>query len=273
MIKINFKYALIAFLILVISSCAIVLLTINSNDESSSIKLITSVSQDSETGESTEKSQESKNNTADTKESKKKTENRTIKRSTLTSSPKKTTTTATSIKFPLDINKATKDELMQIDGVGEVTAKKILSYRKKIKYYSNLLQLMDINGIGEATYEKLRDYLYVSGDKFKDFEGSSKVTKITTSKTTKAKTTKVKTTKCKTSKSSSKTTEAKQMKVVNINTASKEEIIECLLLDEEQVENIIDLRNRIGGQFTNSLELMYIIGKSEYNRVKDYITF
>ncbi len=270
MIKINFKYALIAFLILVISSCAIVLLTIDSNDESSSIKLITSVSEDSETGESTETSQESKNNTADTKESKKKTENRTRKRSTSTSSPKKTTTTATSIKFPLDINKATKDELMQIDGVGEVTAKKILSHRKKIKYYSNLLQLKDINGIGDATYEKLRDYLYVSGDKFKDFEETSK----TANNQITLKISKTKTTKRKTSKASGKTTtEVKQMKVVNINTASKEELRECLLLDEEQVEKIIDLRNRIGGQFTSSLELMYTIGKSEYNRVKDYIIF
>lgn len=267
MIKINFKYALIAFLILVISSCAIVLLTIDSNDESSSIKLITSVSEDSETGESTEASQESKNNTADTKGSKNKTENRTRRISTSTSSPKKTTTTATSIKFPLDINKATKDELMQIDGVGEVTAKKILSHRKKIKYYSNLLQLKDINGIGDATYEKLRDYLYVSGDKFKDFEETSKTANNQT-------TSKTKTAKRKTSKASGKTTtEVKQMKVVNINTASKEELRECLLLDEDQVEKIIDLRNRIGGQFTSSLELMYVIGKSEYNRVKDYITF
>ena len=187
MIEINFKYVLIAFMILVISSCTIVLLTINSNDESSSIKLITSVSEESETGESTETSQESKKKTEKTKGSKKTTESkRTRRRSTSTASSNKTTTTAISVKFPIDINKATKDELIQIDGVGEVTAKKILSYRKKLKYYSNLLQLKEVDGIGDLTYEKLKKYLYVSDEKYKEMTETIKTSRSrTASKTTK----------------------------------------------------------------------------------------
>lgn len=259
-------------MILVISSCTIVLLTINSNDESSLIKLITSVSEESETGESTETSQESKKKTEKTKGSKKTTESkRTRRRSTSTSSSKKTTTTAISVKFPIDINKATKSELIQIDGVGEVTANKILSYRKKLRFYSNLLQLKDIDGIGDATYDKLKNYLYVSKDKYIEFTETSKSVKTTTSKTTKSKTktTKIKTTRV---KKATQTTMEKQMKEVNINTADKEELIDSLLIDEEEAKLIIDLRTDIGGKFTDTLELLYKIGKSEYNRIKDYVT-
>ncbi len=276
MIKINFKYALIAFLILVISSCAIVLLTINSNDESSSTKLITSVYEDSNTSDSTETSKVSKKKTTSTKASNKTSKNnRTRGQSTSAKSSKKTTSTTTSVKFPLDINKATKDELMQIDGVGEVTSKKILSYRKKLKYYCNLLQLKDVDGIGDATYEKLKKYLYVSSDKYKEMEVTSASDKSkTTSKTTKAKTTKVKTTKRKTSKTTIKaqSTEINEMTMVNINTAGKEELMDSLLIDEEEALLIIDFRTDIGGKFTDTLELLYKIGKSEYNRIKDYIT-
>ncbi len=272
MIKINFKYALIAFLILVISSCAIVLLTINSNDESSSTKLITSVYEDSETSDSIETTRRSKNKTTSTKASNKTSkDNETRRQSTSIKSSKKTTTTAVSVKFPIDINKATKSELIQIDGVGEVTANKILSYRKKLRFYSNLLQLKDIDGIGDATYDKLKNYLYVSKDKYIELTETSKSVKTTTSKTTKSKTktTKIKTTRV---KKATQTTMEKQMKEVNINTADKEELIDSLLIDEEVAQLIIDLRTDIGGKFTDTLELLYKIGKSQYNRIKDYVT-
>ena len=268
-------------MILVISSCAIILLTVNSNDEPSSLKLVTSVSEDlkdSGTSDSTETSQVRKSKTTDKKESKKTTEyKRSTRRSTTIASSRKTTSTSSAayVKFPLDINKATKDELMQIDGVGEVTAGKILSHRRKLRYYTNLLQLKDIDGIGDATYEKLRNYLYVSSDKYKEMEETEKFSsKKTTTKATKTKATKVKTTKMKTSKVTGRvqTVEVKSMKMVNINTAEKDELIECLLIDEEEALKIIELRGKIGGKFTDTLELLYELSENEYNRIKDYVT-
>lgn len=268
MIDINFKYVLIAFFILVISSCAIVLLTINGNDESSSMKLITSVTESSETSDSTDTSQTRNKDSSYTKESKKTTGVRRTTSKTTTAS-KKTSTTTTHVKFPLDINKATKDELMEIDGVGEVTASKILSYRKKLGHYSNLIQLKEVDGIGDVTYKKLRKYLYVTKDKFKEMtEPNVNDKNQSVSKKTKSKAIKYKTTKA--AKTSQTATE-KKMKMVNINTADKEELMDSLLLNEEQAAKIIDLRESIGGQFTKTLEIVYEIGKSEYNRIKDYI--
>ncbi len=260
-------------MILVISSCAIVLLTVNSKDESSSIELITGISEDSETSGSKETSQLSKRKTTSKKTSDRASKNKSTRvQSTSVKSTRKTTSTTASVKFPVDINKVTKYELMQIDGIGEVTAKKILSYRNKLKYYSNLLQLKAVDGIGDVTYEKLRNYLYVSKDKYKEMEVTSKSSRSKT--TSKTRTTKVKTTKIRVSKATVKemSTEEKQMKIVNINTAEKEELMDSLLIEEEEALLIVDLRDKIGGKYTSTLELMYEIGKNEYNRIKDYIT-
>ena len=234
------------------------------------MKLITSVTEDSSTSDSTETSQTRNKNSLGTTQ--KTTGARRTIRKTTTAVSNKTTTTTTQVKFPLDINKTTKDELMEIDGVGEVTASRILSYRKKLGYYSNLLQLKEVDGIGDATYKKLKKYLYVSKDKYKEMtesKGTSKNEAAT--KTTKSKTIKYKT--AKTTKTTQATTE-KEMKIVNINTANKEELMESLIIDEEEATEIIGLREKVGGKYINKLQLLLAvkITESEYNRIKDYIT-
>jgi len=65
----------------------------------------------------------------------------------------------------LDINKATEDDLLLINGIGEVTAKKILDLRKKLGRYSNVEQLMEIKGIKEKKLAKFGKYLYVDKHK------------------------------------------------------------------------------------------------------------
>ena len=64
--------------------------------------------------------------------------------------------------FPKNINFITKDELMQIDGIGEKTATKILDYRLQNKGFKNINELLNIDGIGEKTLLKLKNYLYVN---------------------------------------------------------------------------------------------------------------
>lgn len=266
MIVINFKYVLIAFLILAVSSCAAVLLAVNSDDDSSTIKLVTSIPKDSQTTITvTSKVRQTKTTkvkkTTITTKRQKVNKNSTTSHSTTKS---KNTSLVTSVKFPLDINEVSKDELMLIDGVGDITANKILSYRKRIKYYTNLVQLKEVDGIGEATYLKLKKYLYVSKDKYKKINETSKTltTKITSAAKKKATKYTYK----------AQLTEKKLMKTVNINTAEREELMSCLLIDEDEALEIIDLREKIGGQFANTLELLIILEDNEYNRIKDYIT-
>jgi competence protein ComEA len=56
----------------------------------------------------------------------------------------------------ISINTATLDELVALNGVGEVTANRILEYRTTFGYFRKLEDLMQIKGIKEKTFEKFK---------------------------------------------------------------------------------------------------------------------
>lgn len=58
----------------------------------------------------------------------------------------------------VSLNNATKEELMQLERVGEKTAEKIIDYRKNHRFEC-IEELMNVSGIGEKTFLRLRDYL------------------------------------------------------------------------------------------------------------------
>ncbi len=68
------------------------------------------------------------------------------------------------VEFPIDINLANSNELMQIDGIGTVTAEKIIDYRNKYGYFYNYNELLNIDGIGEKKLSNLLNYIYISED-------------------------------------------------------------------------------------------------------------
>lgn len=57
--------------------------------------------------------------------------------------------------FPININKATFDELVLLPGVGEKTASRIIERRQREGGFKSLDELKDIKGIGAAAVEKL----------------------------------------------------------------------------------------------------------------------
>ncbi len=61
-------------------------------------------------------------------------------------------------ELSLDIRKATKDELVQIKGIGGQTADKIIAFRDSVGINSNY-DLLQINGIGEKSLAKWLPYL------------------------------------------------------------------------------------------------------------------
>lgn len=65
----------------------------------------------------------------------------------------------TSAGAKVNINKASKDELEQLPGVGPKTAEKIVEYRKRHGRIRNLSDLLNIDGLGEKKVEKLKDLI------------------------------------------------------------------------------------------------------------------
>ncbi len=57
---------------------------------------------------------------------------------------------------PLDLNMASKAELIALPGIGEVTAEKIILYRKDHGKFSSVDELSRIKGIGPKKLERLR---------------------------------------------------------------------------------------------------------------------
>lgn len=59
----------------------------------------------------------------------------------------------------VNLNLADSTALQTLNGVGPVTAEKIIRYRKKHNGFKKLTDLKKIDGIGDKTYEKLKDYV------------------------------------------------------------------------------------------------------------------
>jgi len=56
----------------------------------------------------------------------------------------------------IDLNQASKDELMSIKGIGEKKAEKIIEYRKT-KEISSADQLVEIKGFGPALIKNIKE--------------------------------------------------------------------------------------------------------------------
>ncbi len=62
---------------------------------------------------------------------------------------------------PINLNTATREELMSLSGIGEVKADAILAYRAENGAFQSVEQLLEVSGIGEKTLEKLRSQICV----------------------------------------------------------------------------------------------------------------
>src|SRR6056297_1921179 len=63
---------------------------------------------------------------------------------------------------PLNINRVTIDELLQVPGMNFRLAQNIVEYRNKEAPFEEINDLMNVSGIGQATLDRIRPYLSVS---------------------------------------------------------------------------------------------------------------
>lgn len=62
----------------------------------------------------------------------------------------------------VNINTASKEELIAINGIGTTVASAIISYREDNGPFTYLEQIMEVPGIGNATYEKIKNYITIN---------------------------------------------------------------------------------------------------------------
>ncbi len=94
----------------------------------------------------------------------------------------------------INLNTATKEELMSLKGIGESKAEAIMEYRKMNKFNS-IEDLKNVNGIGDKTFKALKQDISVSGKSIIPANATKKIKDKEDKLLSKTKDTKEKTTK------------------------------------------------------------------------------
>ena len=138
----------------------------------------------------------------------------------------------------IDINNASREELMQLPGIGEVKSLTIIQYREKNKGFKSVDELMEVSGIGPKTLEKVKPMCYVG-----TYGGSG-----------------------------TDTTEKEEVKRINLNTATVEDLTNLPRVGPKLAEAIIQYRNE-NGNFKSLDELKKVprLGGKTFEAISPYL--
>ncbi len=63
--------------------------------------------------------------------------------------------------IPLDLNRASPEDLCLVPGIGESLAREIVAYRERRRAFRSADELREIKGVGEKKYRSLRPFFVV----------------------------------------------------------------------------------------------------------------
>ena len=145
------------------------------------------------------------------------------------------------IQFPLELNQAGFEELCAVPGIGTVKAQNIIEYREIHGGFLNLQQLLEVSGIGETVYQQILPYLYLETEyPMPESEPDvSEVPEVPEPDPTEP----------------PEETEPTEIPVINLNTATKEQLLLLPDCDEFLAEEILTLRDEDIYVFHHILEI------------------
>lgn len=61
----------------------------------------------------------------------------------------------------ININTASKEQLVTLPGIGEKTAESIVAYREEYGFFDHIDEITEVNGIGQAKFDAIKAYITV----------------------------------------------------------------------------------------------------------------
>ncbi len=151
----------------------------------------------------------------------------------------KVTTTTTAYQVNYNLNTATVQDLITIDGVGTVLAERILSLRAEQNGFSSRNELLAVEGVGEVLLARIMAQFYIPDE---------------APLTTTSPTLPIITATCTTTTATTASTEAV---CFELNAVTAEELVTVPGITPELAEDIIEFRTAIGG-FSHPYELCLV---------------
>ena len=68
------------------------------------------------------------------------------------------------VKFPIDLNKGRRQDFLELPGIGEKLAERIVEYRKEHGRFQSIEDLRKVKGIGKKRMERLRPLVVTARD-------------------------------------------------------------------------------------------------------------
>lgn len=153
---------------------------------------------------------------------------------------------------PIDLNLATPEALCTLPGIGEKTALAIVAYRQQLGGFTSYEQLLDVPGIGEKTYKSILPYLYLADP----------VPPVTELPPTGSPPDGPPSAGAPTEPAPTDPTEPPVIPVINLNKATKEDLMQLPECTEEMAESILRLREELG-IFYNPHEILFAEGMTD----------
>jgi competence protein ComEA len=168
------------------------------------------------------------------------------------------------ITYRVDLNRATRAELLQLPGIGESLAKRIEEYRLEHGRFRQVNDLIEVHGVGPATLERLRPWIEVKIDGGESFTREEPATPRPVSRS-----------KNREEAPSAKKPSQKETgltSAIDINRATLTELQRLPGVGPKMSQKIVDERDKAPFKSVDDLRRVHGIGPKTLERLRPHVT-